>query len=99
MDTVVLGCTHYPFVMTSIQRALGARVELIDTAAAVARQTAVQVESLRRLAALHPSGGSDAPGMGAPTAAVTAYTSGDVGALHRVCSAWLDFSVQPRALP
>jgi glutamate racemase len=38
IDTVVLGCTHYPFVARQIQAALGADVTLIDTADAVARQ-------------------------------------------------------------
>lgn len=38
VDTVVLGCTHYPFVVRQIQAALGPDVTLIDTAGAVARQ-------------------------------------------------------------
>ncbi len=38
VDTVVLGCTHYPFVREHIQAVLGASVQLIDTADAVARQ-------------------------------------------------------------
>jgi glutamate racemase len=38
VDTVVLGCTHYPFVARQIQAALGADVTLIDTADAVGRQ-------------------------------------------------------------
>ena len=40
IDTVVLGCTHYAFVRHHIQAALGAHIEIIDTAAAVARHTA-----------------------------------------------------------
>lgn len=40
VDTVVLGCTHYPFVREQIQRAFGEAVALVDTAEAVARQTA-----------------------------------------------------------
>ena len=40
VDTVVLGCTHYPFVQAAIQRALGPRVQIIDTAVAVARHAA-----------------------------------------------------------
>jgi len=32
VDTVVLGCTHYPFVRRHIQAAMGPSVELIDTA-------------------------------------------------------------------
>ncbi len=40
MDTVVLGCTHYPFVIPLIERLAGPGVRVIDPAPAVARQTA-----------------------------------------------------------
>lgn len=40
VDTVVLGCTHYPFVAAQIQAAFGNGVQLVDTADAVARQAA-----------------------------------------------------------
>lgn len=39
IDTLVLGCTHYPFVIPLIQELLGDSVEVIDPAPAVARQT------------------------------------------------------------
>jgi glutamate racemase len=39
VDTVVLGCTHYPFLRGAISRVMGNGVALIDTGAAVARQT------------------------------------------------------------
>lgn len=38
IDTVVLGCTHYPFVIPLIQEIVGASVRVIDPAPAVARQ-------------------------------------------------------------
>lgn len=37
-DTIVLGCTHYPFVSASIQKMVGESVALIDTGLAVAKQ-------------------------------------------------------------
>ena len=37
-DTIVLGCTHYPFVRPLIEQLVGAEITLIDTGAAVARQ-------------------------------------------------------------
>ena len=40
IDTVVLGCTHYPFVIPLIQEIVGPKVRVIDPAPAVARQTA-----------------------------------------------------------
>jgi glutamate racemase len=36
-DTIVLGCTHYPFVIESIRRLVGPTVAVIDPAPAVAR--------------------------------------------------------------
>ena len=38
IDTVVLGCTHYPFVIPLIQEISGPGVKVIDPAPAVARQ-------------------------------------------------------------
>ena len=37
-DTIVLGCTHYPFVKHVIQEIVGDKITLIDTGAAVAKQ-------------------------------------------------------------
>jgi glutamate racemase len=38
VDTVVMGCTHYPFVIPLIQEIVGPGVQVIDPAPAVARQ-------------------------------------------------------------
>jgi glutamate racemase len=38
IDTVVLGCTHYPFVIPLIERIVGENVRVIDPAPAVAKQ-------------------------------------------------------------
>ena len=38
IDTVVLGCTHYPFVIPLIERVVGDNVRVIDPAPSVARQ-------------------------------------------------------------
>lgn len=38
IDTVVLGCTHYPFVIPLIEEIVGENVRVIDPAPAVARQ-------------------------------------------------------------
>jgi len=38
MDVVVMGCTHYPFVIPLIKKIVGPEVEVIDPAPAVARQ-------------------------------------------------------------
>ncbi len=40
VDTVVMGCTHYPFVIPLIEEITGPDVRVIDPAPAIARQTA-----------------------------------------------------------
>lgn len=40
MDTLVLGCTHYPLVQDLIQHAVGPQVRLLETGVPVARYTA-----------------------------------------------------------
>jgi len=37
-DTLILGCTHYPFLAPLIREVVGANITLVDTGAAVARQ-------------------------------------------------------------
>jgi glutamate racemase len=44
-DTLVLGCTHYPFLSPLIQAAAGPEVTVIDPAAAVARELARRLEA------------------------------------------------------
>jgi glutamate racemase len=39
VDTIVLGCTHYPFALETIRQIAGPGVEVIDPSPAVARQT------------------------------------------------------------
>ncbi|ASM78201.1 Glutamate racemase [Vitreoscilla filiformis] len=39
VDTVALGCTHYPFVADRVAARLGPAVRIVDTAEAVARRT------------------------------------------------------------
>jgi len=43
-DTLVLGCTHYPFLRKAIRKLLGDSITLIDTSEAVVRQLKRQLE-------------------------------------------------------
>jgi glutamate racemase len=47
-DTLVLGCTHYPFLRKAIRKLLGDTITLIDTSDAVVRQLKRQLESLKK---------------------------------------------------
>jgi glutamate racemase len=53
LDTLVLGCTHYPFIADALRRRTGAAVRFIDTGAPVAQQTRRLLEQAGRL---HPGG-------------------------------------------
>ncbi|MES3015582.1 MAG: glutamate racemase [Pseudomonadota bacterium] len=87
VDTVVLGCTHYPFAAAAIAAALGPHVSLVDTADAVAR----------RVEALLPAGAARVAAQ--PLRPVLLWTSGDVAALRRAAAHWLDFATDVQALP
>ena len=50
VDTVVMGCTHYPFVIPLIRQIVGPDVQVIDPAPAVARQVRRMLEARQLLA-------------------------------------------------
>jgi len=52
-DTLVLGCTHYPFLMPLIQRLAGPNVTILDPSPAVARQLHRRLEAAELLADAH----------------------------------------------
>jgi glutamate racemase len=54
IDTLVLGCTHYPLLSPAIERALGGEIALVDSAAncATAVQEMLDRQSLRSPAAM-----------------------------------------------
>ncbi len=56
IDTVVLGCTHYPFIIPVIEEIVGPAVRVIDPAPAVARQARRLLEARGWLAAPEPPG-------------------------------------------
>ena len=76
IDTLVMGCTHYPFAAHVFRDLLGPDVQLVETGQPVAKQT-------RRL--LEAQGLLHAGGSGA----VRWQTTGDVQALRAAASRWL----------
>lgn len=84
VDTVVLGCTHYPFIEPQIRATLGPGVQIIDTAEAVARQAAALASTLPA----HP-----------PTEPVRLWTSGDPQRLADFAARWLALPFQAARLP
>ncbi|MDH2917768.1 MAG: glutamate racemase [Sideroxydans sp.] len=68
-DTLILGCTHYPFLAPLIRELVGSEITLVDTGAAVARQLQ------RRLPVERICRATDEVDA---TAQVQIYTSGDI---------------------
>jgi glutamate racemase len=58
IDTLVLGCTHFPLLQAAIQQVVGVRVRLISSAEETAREVAETLESRGHLAL---EGGKRAP--------------------------------------
>lgn len=58
-DTIVLGCTHYPFLRATLADLLGPDVRLLDTGEAVARRVASLLQREGLLAAPDAVGGID----------------------------------------
>jgi glutamate racemase len=91
-DTLVLGCTHYPFVQAAIERAVtaagGQDVKLIDTGDAVARQ----------LARLLEGAGLQRPGSIGHPPMLHGYTTGGVDALASAFRSLLQLDVAVETL-
>jgi len=75
IDTLVLGCTHYPFASDHLRAMVGAGVQIIDNGEAIARQT-------RRLVQGHEIT-SAAPGQ------VSLFTTGQPHTLQAAAGRWL----------
>lgn len=53
VDTLVLGCTHYPFILPVLEELVGQTCQIIDPAPAVARQVARKLAELSLIAEPH----------------------------------------------
>jgi glutamate racemase len=90
VDTVVLGCTHYPFALAALAASFGPRVALVDTAEAVARQSARLAASLPACPAAQTADGPSP---------IRLWTSGDPSQLRSFALRWLGFEGPVDALP
>ena len=83
IDTLVLGCTHYPFARADLQALLPAGVRIIDNGEPVARQA-------RRLLTEHVS--TDSLGQ------ITLCSTGDPALLAQAAMRWLGLTVPAQSL-
>lgn len=91
-DTIVLGCTHYPFLRDTLQRLVGPDVTLIDTGEAVARQTVRVLGIDDRNVGRRPLKEDTNSGR------ITYYSSGDTNEAKRVIELLMRQSIA-RVLP
>lgn len=85
VDTVALGCTHYPFVLPLFEQALGPGIRIVDTAEAVARQ-------VQRVCVDLPASPPGSP-------SIQLWTTGSAPHLAQVAERWLDLKTQVRVFP
>ena len=78
IDTLVLGCTHYPFASAVLRQGVGPQVQLIDNGEPVARQTRRMLPSLTR---------SETPGQ------CVLLSTGDPQILQKAAQRWLQLDV------
>lgn len=83
VDTLVLGCTHYPLARAQLQALLPAFVQMIDNGEPVARQT-------RRV--LPQSANTEHAGQ------VTLYSTGDPHLLAQAAQRWLGLTCEVQAV-
>lgn len=83
IDTLVLGCTHYPFAGHHLQALVGAGVRLVDNGEPVARQTRRMLPSLS---------GATAPGQ------CMLLSTGDPATLQDAARRWLNIDAPVQRL-
>lgn len=96
IDKLVLGCTHFPAMRAVFERVAGPDVEVIDSGAAIARQTRRVLTELSLLAASHDATTHDAS---ARRALDEFWCSGDAELFTRVATAILGTPVRGQHAP
>jgi glutamate racemase len=86
-DTIVLGCTHYPFLISLIRDVAGPQVAIIDTGDAVAREVRRRLEQEKLLSENHDSGTEQF------------WTSGSPDEVQKTLSRLWDLGVKVMGLP
>lgn len=85
-DTLILGCTHYPFLAPLIRAIVGENIVLVDTGAAVARQLQRRIEN-------------ELPGRAAAGGEARFFTSGDSSVASGILSLLWHGNVVAQPLP
>ena len=97
-DTLILGCTHYPFLAPLIRDVVGDSITLVDTGKAVSRQLQrrIQTELATRTKFAHPSIGSGRTGL---DGSAQFFSSGDAAFASRIMSVLWGGAVVVQSIP
>lgn len=87
LDTLILGCTHYPLLAPLIQKAVGSGVALISSAEETAREVSRLLGDVTNGLARGKERPADPP-------IHCFYTSGNALSFQRIAEEWLGFPVQ-----
>ena len=85
IDTLVLGCTHYPFAFPVLRALVGDQVTILETGLPVARQVKKVLAERGLLTVVNMPAGSSSGEFGK----VTLLATGDTQSLQRAASMWL----------
>jgi len=85
-DTLILGCTHYPFLASLITDVVGSNIALVDTGAAVARQLQRRIQD-------------ELPARSSSVSTAKFYTTGDEVDAARIMKALWGENVAVQQLP
>jgi glutamate racemase len=83
IDVIVLGCTHYPFLRSAIERITGTNVRIVDSGEAIARRVQDVLITIGERRNGFPRSGT-----------LSLLTSGDATQVGRICSSLLGFDVE-----
>jgi glutamate racemase len=96
IDTIVLGCTHYPFVIPIIQKIVGEQITIINPAPAVAKQVKriweKQTQASDQALSPHLNHSSHDP------SETLFFTTGDVHALQQIIREYLQIDARTNAV-
>ena len=88
VDVIVLGCTHFPALRSSIECVAGKRVQIIDSGAAIARRTHTVLDAEGLVHPSYPTQGK-----------VQIWSSGDASTFECVATKVLGYPVTVNQIP
>ena len=94
LDTLILGCTHYPLMHKAFERGMGKKVRVLDTGPTVAESLANYLERHPEMEGEIRKGGGAGGAMAACASAIRFCTTGDPKRFEELGSRFLGRPVE-----